>query len=141
MPFKDSDNIRRLNYRRLILVTLISVLLVILLWIIIIMDNDLPLSVSSLLDMHFQSPSFLIFDLLPLFVFILLYHMHRIMIREIGAFESMTNESQSLLDKNAAFAKKMSEGEEPEVFDKMMDTDIGQSLRLIQLNINFFNSF
>ena len=124
-----------MNYRRLILVTLISFLLVILLWIIIIMDNDLPISLSSLIEIHFQTPYFLIFDLLPLFVFILLYPMHRIMNRAIGDFESKTKESQSLLDKNSDFAKKMSEGEDPEVFDKMMDTDIGQSLRLIQLNI------
>ena len=40
-----------------------------------------------------------------------------------------------MLERNTEFASGLSEGENPEPYDEMMETDLGKALRMIQLNI------
>jgi PAS domain S-box-containing protein len=132
---RDPYVIERINLRRVILVTCISVLVVFLILAAFIMESGLPITFRSLVLIHGDHPTMVLIDLLPLFVFLLLFPMHRIMNRAISDYEERVKESRELLQKNTAFASELSEGDNPEPYDEMMETDLGKALRLIQLNI------
>ena len=53
--------------------------------------------------------------------------MHRIMNRAIREYEERVIESQQLLERNTEFARELSEGENPEPYEEMMETRPGQS--------------
>ena len=127
--------IERINFRRVVVVTIISLLLVILILSAFIMESGLPLTLKNLVAVHRAHPSLILVDLLPLLVLALLYPMHRIMNRAISDYEARVKESRELLGKNTAFAQELSEGDNPEPYEEMMETDLGKALRMIQLNI------
>jgi len=99
------------------------------------MESGMSLSFKNLVKLHGDHPSIFLIDLLPLFIFAFLHPMHRIMNRAIEEYEERVKESTQLLERNTDFAKELSEGEDPEPYDEMMDTDLGKALRMIQLNI------
>jgi len=135
MSNRDPYLIKRINFRRVLVVTCISALLVVLILCAFMMESGLTLSFSSLAAIHRSHPSLVLIDLLPLFIFLFLYPMHRIMNLAIHEYEEKVKASGMLLQKNTTFARKLSEGENPEVYDEMMDTEMGKALRMIQLNI------
>jgi PAS domain S-box-containing protein len=116
-------------------VTAISFLVVLLILFAFMIESNLPISFRSLVRIHSEHPSLILVDLLPIVVSAILHPMHHIMNRAIAKYEERVLESQSLLKRNTEFAKGLSEGENPETYDGMLDTDLGKSLRLINLNL------
>ena len=135
MPGRDPYIIKRINLRKVVVVTFISALLVILILCAFMMESGLSISFRNIAAMHRNHPSLVLIDMLPLFVLALLYPMHRIMNRAISDYEERVKESQLLLRRNTAFAHELSEGDSPEPYEEMMETDLGKALRMIQLNI------
>ncbi|RPI46740.1 MAG: PAS domain S-box protein, partial [Bacteroidetes bacterium] len=135
MSRRDPYIIRRLNFRKVVVVTLISLLLVILILFAFITESDIPFNLQNRIRVHREHPSLILVDLMPAFVFILLYPMHRIMNRAIGEYEDRVKESQMIVDRNTKFARELSEGEDPEPYPEMIESELGKALRMIQLNI------
>jgi PAS domain S-box-containing protein len=135
VPARDPYIIKRINFRRITVVTLISALLVILILCVFMMESGLQITFRNLAGIHRDHPSLFLIDLLPLFIFALLYPMHLLMNRAIRDYEERVKESRLLLKKNTAFAQELSEGDNPESYEEMMETDLGKALRMIQLNI------
>ena len=132
---RDPVIIRRLNYRKVVLVTVISVLLVLLILFTFLMGSGHPVTLPGLAQLHHDQPSLILVDLLPVFIYLFLRPMHRTMNRAIEAYEERVKESNLLLERNTRFARELSEGEDPEPYENMIETDLGKALRLIQLNI------
>lgn len=117
------------------MVTLISILLVLLILFAFIMESGLPISFKNLAALHKDHPSLFLVDLLPLFISALLHPMHYLMNKAIQDYEERVKASQELLDRNTEFARVLSEGENPEPYEEMMETNLGKVLKMIQLNI------
>jgi PAS domain S-box-containing protein len=132
---RDPHIIKRINIRRVLVVTAISILLVILILFAYIMESGLPITLKSLVRVHREHPSLFLIDLIPVFISALLHPMHYIMNRAIREYEERVLESQLLLERNTEFARRLSEGENPEPYEEMMETDLGKALRMIHLNI------
>ncbi len=135
MSRRDPYIINRINFRRVVVVTIISLILVILILCAYMMESGLPITFRNLARIHQEHPSLFLIDLLPLFISAFLHPMHRIMNRAIEEYEERVKESNLLLQRNTRFAQELSEGENPELYDEMMMTDLGKALRMIQLNI------
>ena len=135
MSRRDPYIIKRINLRRVIVVTAISILVVLLILFAYIMEGGLPLTFKSLAHIHGEHPSLFLVDLIPVFISVLLHPMHRIMDRAIREYEERVLESQQLVERNTEFAARLSEGENPDPYEEMMTTDLGKALRMIHLNI------
>jgi len=135
MPRRDPYIIKRINFRRVMVVTVVSILLVVLILFAFIMDSGLPLTFKSLAQIHKEHPSLFLIDLIPVFISALLHPMHHIMNKAIREYEERVLKSQQLLERNTAFAQDLSDGENPEPYEEMMKTDLGKALRMIHLNI------
>ncbi len=135
MSKRDPYIIRRINFRKIIVVTLVSVLLVLLILFTFLMESGLPISFKSLAALHKQHPALFLVDLLPVFISALLHPMHRLMNKAIDDYEKRVLDSQDLLNRNTDFAHSLSEGENPESYDEMMETGLGKALKMIHLNI------
>jgi PAS domain S-box-containing protein len=132
---RDPYIIRRINFRRVMLVTIISALLVILILCAFMMESGLAITFQNLARIHRDHPSLFLIDLLPLFISALLHPMHLIMNNAIRDYEERVKESNLLVKRNTEFARLLSEGEDPEPYSEMVETDLGKALRMIQLNI------
>ena len=135
MSRRDPYIIRRINFRRVMVVTMISLLLVVLILCAFIMEMELPITFRSLVFIHNEHPSLILIDLIPLFISAILHPMHWIMNRAIKEYEERVKASNLLLERNTRFAQELSEGENPELFNEMLETNLGKALRMIQLNI------
>ncbi len=135
MPGADPHIIQRINFRRVITVTVISALLVVMILFTFMMDKDLPVGFRSLAILHREHPSLVLVDLLPLWIFIFLFPMHRMMNKTIHRYEKRVKASSRLLARNTEYAVSLSEGENPDPHEEIMNSDMGKALRLIQLNI------
>ncbi len=135
MTGRDPYIISRINQRRILVVSTISLLLVILILCAFMMESRLPISLQSLVRIHSEHSSLFLIDLLPLFILAFLYPMHRVMNKAIAEYEERVKESNLLVKRNTGFAQELSEGENPEPYKEILDTDLGKALRMIQLNI------
>lgn len=135
MSKRDPYIIKRINFRRVMVATVISIMVVLLILFAFMMESGLPISFESLAQIHRVHPSLFLIDLIPVIVSALLYPMHRIMNRAIREYEERVLESQKLRERNTEFAHLLSEGENPEPYEEMMTTDLGKALRMIHLNI------
>ena len=135
MSKRDPYIIKRINFRRVIVVTAISILVVLLILFSFMMESGLPITLKSLALIHAEHPSLILVDLIPLIISALLHPMHHIMNRAIREYEERVVASQQLRKRNTEFAQALSDGENPEPYDEMMETDLGKALRMIHINI------
>jgi len=135
MSRRDPYIIKHINFRRVLVVTAISILLVLLILFAFIMESGLPISFLSLAQVHAKHPSLFLVDLIPVFISALLHPMHHIMNRAIKEYEERVLKSRQLRERNTEFAERLSEGENPEPYEEMMTSDLGKALRMIHLNI------
>jgi len=73
MSKRDPYIIKRISFRRVMVVTAISILVVLLILFAFIMESGLPVTFKSLIRIHAEHPSLILIDLLPLFVSALLH--------------------------------------------------------------------
>lgn len=135
MSKRDPHIIKRINFRRILVVTIISILLVLLILFAFIMESGLPITFQSLARIHSEHPSLFLVDLIPLFISVFLHPMQFLMNKAIREYEERVLASQLLLKRNTEFAKLLSDGENPEPYEEMMKTELGRALKMIHLNI------
>lgn len=135
MSKRDPHIIKRINFRRVVVVTIISILLVVMILFALIMESNLPITPGNLAAIHREHPSLFLIDLLPFFIYFILFPMHRVMNQAIRNYEERVVASRELVKKNTAFAQELSDGDDPEPYDEMIESDLGKALRMIQLNI------
>jgi len=135
MSRRDPYIIRRINFRRIMVVTAISILLVLLILFAFLMESGLAITMKNLALIHREHHSLFLIDLIPVFISAILHPMHFIMNRAIGDYEDRVRASQQLVNRNTEYAQLLSEGENPEPYDEMIETELGQALRMIHLNI------
>jgi PAS domain S-box-containing protein len=135
MSRRDPYIIKRINLRRIVVVTAVSMLLVLMILFAYIMESGLPIRFASLLQIHHLHRSLILVDLVPVIILALLLPMHKIMNRAIGEYEERVLASQEIRKRNTKFAQLLSEGENPEPYEEMMQSDLGKALRMIHLNI------
>ncbi len=119
----------------MVVVTVVSGMLVLMILFSFLMDSGLTITLRNLVRIHGEHPSLFLIDLLPLFILAFLVPMHKIMNRAIQDYEERVKESNLLLKRNTRFAQELSEGDNPEPYEEMIETDLGKALRMIQLNI------
>jgi len=135
MAGRDPYIINRINQRQILVVSTISILLTLLILCAFMMESGFSISLRSLVKIHKEHPSLFLIDLLPVLISAILHPMHRIMNRALAKYEEQEKESNLLVKRNTSFAQKISEGDNPEPYKEIMDTDLGRALRMIQLNI------
>ncbi|MEZ5072922.1 MAG: PAS domain S-box protein [Bacteroidales bacterium] len=123
------------NRRRLILSSLLVLVLTLLVHVALLMDRGESLRISTLLGLPGSHPTLFVLDLMPLLVFALLLGQHRQLIRTWKSQEARLRSSDERMEQNAAFAKILSEGEDPEPYEGMLENNLGKALRMIQINI------
>ena len=135
MSRKDPNIIGQINRRRISVLLILSILLVILILLAFMMESGMEISFRNLARLHGDHPSLFLVDLLPGVIALLLFPMHRTMNKAIREYGERVKAANEQVKKNTLFARDLSEGDDPEPYDEMMDTDLGKALRMIQLNI------
>lgn len=120
--------------RNVWLFSVIGLGIVLLSWVLLSLDADLQFSLSNWVDAHTENLAVIIFDGLPVYIFLVLSTARRQFTREIDIYKKEAASAQEILDQNSTFAKLLSEGDNPELSNQMLKTELGQSLKLIQLN-------
>jgi len=115
--------------------TLAALLIVILAFLLSGYDPRAGFSFSRAISLHRENAGFIIFDALPVYVFLILSVSGRSLRKYTEAYDREMELKNRILERNTTFARALSEGEDPEEFQGMLDTDLGKSLRLIHLNI------
>ncbi len=123
-----------LTERNIWLYTLSGLLIVIFGLLLTSIDAGTGFSIKKLIEAHRLNPVLILFDGLPLYIYLILFVAGKNMYKAIDAFKTEIEESNQILQKNSEFAKKISEGDDPIVYPGMLDTELGQALKLIQLN-------
>jgi len=121
--------------RNIWLFTLLALLIVLIGLLSISYDAQSGFSFRSILDMHRANHGLFIIDGLPVYVYLILSLARRGMLQAIAIHTSELRQTTQLLKANSDFAKALSEGDDPEVFKDMLDSELGRALKLIQLNI------
>lgn len=98
-------------------------------------DQTVGFSLARLAESHRVHKVLFLFDALPLYIFSILLVARKNWKRSLEYFSQQNNELQETLDSNTDFAKKLSEGDDPDVYPGMLESGLGQALKLIQLNI------
>jgi len=117
------------------LLTSFTGLLIILAWFIILMSLDLKINPDSIWLIHKTHPELFLADLFPLLVYFISKKQFRELEEELNIRNESVQNLETLLDKSTGFARLLSEGDDPAVPENLLDSDLGQALRLIQLNI------
>lgn len=121
--------------RNIWLFTLVSLLIVLAGLLSLSFEVESGFSFGKLIDMHLANHALLIFDGLPVYVYLILTLARKGMMRAIDMHEAELEKTKLLLQANSDFAKTLSEGDDPKVFEGMLDSELGRALKLIQLNI------
>ncbi|MFZ5939955.1 MAG: PAS domain S-box protein [Bacteroidota bacterium] len=117
------------------IVTGTMTVMIILLWFVVLFTGELPLTLRSIVSIHADNPVLFLPDLFPLLVFILLNGRRKIQLREMSEVQAKLDLKEKLLINSTRFARELSEGDDPSVAENMLESELGQALRLIQLNI------
>ncbi len=129
---ENSSSVSRSDNR---IITLAAALIVIMVWFILLMSSGEQVTIKNILKLHAGNPVILFADLFPLLIYFLLSNRSRAYSAELKQAGEKNKELEKKLKTNTVFAKKLSEGEDPEVPENLINSELGQALRLIQLNI------
>lgn len=93
-------------------------------------------ALSNLTGAHRDHPVLFLFDLLPLWIFLILWQAKKALQQRIDAIATELKEQKNLLEQNSSFARALAEGDNPPAYPEMLQSELGQALKLIHLNIN-----
>jgi len=98
--------------------------------------GDTGFTLSNLADAHRNHQVLFLFDLLPLALFLILKYAGQAMQQRIDTIAAELEKTGTLLEQNTSFARALAEGENPPAYPEMLQSELGQALKLIHLNIN-----
>ena len=90
---------------------------------------------SNMIEAHKLLPVLFVLDSLPFLLFLILWFARKQMVKTIMQFHDQLDTTNSMLNQYEAFARTLSEGDDPDSSQEMLETSLGQALKLIQLNI------
>ncbi|MBO7432784.1 MAG: PAS domain S-box protein [Salinivirgaceae bacterium] len=118
----------------------VGVVLLILSWVLGFMKADATVSLSGLAELHKNAPSYYLIDLLPIILGILGYAFTSSHQETIQQLEDQITQKDSVINKNAHFAKKIGEGDFSANDEEIDDNDIlGHSLKKMRENLAMTN--
>lgn len=118
----------------------LGVVIVILSWILGFVKGDLQVSLSNLIQLHKETPAYIIIDLLPFILGILGYAFTKSQQETIDSLENQISEKDHVINMNALFAKKIGEGDLAANDAEIDDNDIlGHSLKKMRENLALTN--
>jgi len=120
--------------RNIWIYTFIGGAIVLITWIMLAIDQDFNFSLSQWAASLKNNPALFIFSGLPLYIYIILTLTKKQFDREIVKYKKEINSTQEILDQNTEFAKALAEGDDSSASDLILSSELGQSLKLIQLN-------
>ncbi len=123
-----------LNTRNIWLFTLVGMAIVLITWITLAIDPNLDFSLSNWVIAHKNNPAIIFFDGLPLYIYMILSQAKKQFDKEINDYKEEKAATQEILDQNTEFAKSLAEGDNHPASEKLLSSELGQSLKLIQLN-------
>ena len=124
------------NNRNLALFTLAGFLIVLTALLGAAYSEETGFSFSRLAAAHRENIGWFFFDGLPLYIFLILLVARRNMRTIINGYKKELERARTMLQQNTDFARTLSEGEEPNTYPEMLEYELGQALKLIQLNIS-----
>ena len=134
MSDRDKKYNQLLTSRNIWIFTLIGLIIVLFTWILLALDQNLEFSLSQWYFSVKTHPALIIFSGLPFYIYILLVLARKQFEKEISNYIKEKSSTQEILDQNTEFARLLSEGDDPPVSQLMLRSDLGQSLKLVQLN-------
>lgn len=124
-----------LTSRNIGLYTLAGLLVVVAALVSLSWDPDNGLRLEYLVQLHRDHPALFILEGLPVYIFLILQRAHHHLAKTASSYRSEKDRISSILEKNTAFARAVSEGDDPDPFEGMLDSELGKTLKLIHLNI------
>ena len=115
--------------------TILAALVVLFSWLMIMLRPGEGSPLQKWITVHGEHPLLVVFDLLPVYLWLFMEVFRRQTARIIKKYRSGQTEAEQLLQQNTDFARELSEGEDPAMPPEMLESELGQALRLIQLNI------
>ncbi len=98
-------------------------------------NEEIGFSLSRALQFHRDNPVLFLFEGLPLYILVILSAARRNLRKFTGEYDKEMDRMSNLIERNAQFARELSEGADPDEFPGMLNAEPGISLRLIHLNI------
>jgi len=120
--------------RNIWIFSLIGLVIVLISWFLLAINDNLELSLAHWATSHKNNPALIIFSGLPFYIYFILTLAKKQFDREIADQKEEKDSMKLILDQNTDFAKLLSEGDDPPVSPDMLSSDLGQSLKLVQLN-------
>lgn len=121
--------------RNIWLLTIVSILIVLFGLIVAGIDPETGFSFNTLAGSHKDNRILFLFDTMPVWIYIILNTGRKWMLREAEQNIEERKNIKKILEKNTAFARMLSEGDEPTSDNEMLQTELGQALKLLHLNI------
>jgi hypothetical protein len=105
-------------------------------WMMDIIASGKMLSVTALLQIHFDHPSLFLIDIVPVASGLFIYFVISVRERDKETYEEKIAQRDQRIDKNASFAKKIGEGDYTSPFELGSGNDaLGESLLLMRENL------
>jgi len=131
-----SDHYRALLVSRNIkLYTLAGLLLVVVAMISLSWKPGTGFRFETLVKLHQAYPAIFLLEALPVYIWIILRVARKNLQKTARSYHLETEKTTEILEKNSGYARAVSEGDDPATFEGMLDTELGQALKLIHLNI------
>lgn len=115
--------------------TLTGFLIVLLSLLIASYERETGFSFSNLAEAHRENIGLILLEGLPLYIYLILSVALRQQNKIIDQYKQKYLETNTTLLQNSKFAGMLSEGDDPDPFPGMLQSDMGKALKLIQLNI------
>ncbi len=117
------------------LITFAALLMVILSWFILLAGAGSNISIKEIVELHLSFPLLFLADIFPGLTAFILFRRLKTEEKERNAILEEADQKELLLQNLTRFARELSEGDDPVAGEKMLENELGQALRLIQLNI------
>lgn len=121
--------------RNILLYTIAGLLVVMAALISLSIDPVSGFSFAYLARLHVDHPAIFILEGLPVYLFLILRAARHNLEKTAASCRAETEKTTGILEKNSLFARAVSEGDDPDPFEGMLDTQLGKALKLIHLNI------
>jgi len=102
----------------------------------ILIGLEMKINFANLFEIHSSHPELFLYYLIPVIFLLLVYFLYKVREREISQYESIIEKSNTIIQRNAVFAKEIGEGNYNVQIDPEGKQDIlGKSLLVMRQNL------
>lgn len=138
MPDKKSYGLTRLPGERtaIIIAVLAGMVFPLLSFMIILIRQNLEITLSGILKLHVSHPEIFILYLIPVVLVVLVHYLYRLRDQDISYYESLIDSKDKIINRNAYFAKEIGEGHYDITIQPEGEHDVlGKSLLVMRENL------